>query len=190
MEAGQIGRPQARDHHATKVKKMIRGIRRSLGFLWPPRKITFIVALIGCVAVAFAIALYSREIAFYSREIEFELLRWRTKDSLVVVNGIGRSSVFALDEKQTRHLLAVVQNRTQVTLKRRSIIYREAASVFCMDHRSVCLRQIWVHPFFGTTSRDVIDELIGIAEDGVPKLSNTNAGLCHDSPILERVYKC
>lgn len=136
--------------------------------------------MIGCVAVAFAIALYSHE-------IEFELLRWRTKDSLVV-NGIGRSSVFALDEKQTRHLLAVVQNRTQVTLKRRSVIYREAVSVFCMDHRSVCLRQIWVHSFFGATSRDVIDELIGIAEDGVPKLTNTNGGLCHDIPIIERVY--
>lgn len=173
---------QTCDHQVTKVKQMIRCIRQSFGLLSPRRKRTLIVALIGSIAVAVAIVLHTHE-------IEFELLRLRAKSSLVVVIESGRNTAFSLNEKQTRHLLTVVQNRTHGTLKRESVIFRNGVCVVsCMDHRSACLRRIWVHPLFGSKSRDVFDELIGIVAGGVPEASYTNADMCKDEPMMQRVY--
>lgn len=173
---------QVRDHQVTKVKQMIRCVRRSFGLSSPRRKRALIVALIGSIAVAAAIVLYSNE-------IEFELLRLRAKTSRVLVIESGRNTVFTLNDKQTRQLLTVVQNRTQGTLKRESVIFRDGVCVVsCMDHRSACLRRIWVHPWFETKSRDVFDELIEIVAGGVPKVSYTNADVCKDKPMMQRVY--
>lgn len=157
------------------------GSRQSSDTLPRRRKYKPIVeSLVGCVIAA--------ALVWCAPRIEFELLRLRTKSSFVVVSDNDRKAAFALDEQQTRHVLNVIGNRTQAPDSRRSVRFRDYVSVFCKDRRSACIRELWVHPLFETESKVVHDELIKIAARGVPEDANTRAGLCKDTPTMERVY--
>lgn len=148
------------------------------------RRIKFIVVAIVCVALIAAV----RELR--SPWIGFQLLRFRTTTSFVVVSYNDRKMAFSLDEKQTRDVLNVIENRTYGPLRRRSVIYSEKVYVFCKDNRSSCLRKIWVHlsPYTETESSDVIEELLRIAERGVPEDPDSLDGLCEDTHWIERVF--
>ena len=141
------------------------------------------MALIVCVAIIIAAYL-----EFHTQRIEFQLLRFRTKSSFVVVNINDRKTAFSLDEKQTRDVLNVLGNRTEGTRRRMSVIYRDNVDVLCKDNRSACLRKIWVHPSYKAESTDVLEELLRIAERGVSEAPDSHDGFCEDTSTLVREY--
>ncbi len=95
---------------------------------------------------------------------------------------------FSLDEKQTRDVLNVIGNRTYGTIGRWSVKYNFDVDVLCKDNRSACLRMIWVHPSRRAMSIDVIEELLRIAERGVPVDPDSLDGLCEGTSSIERVF--
>lgn len=159
----------------------IHGWRQSLDMLQRQRKYKLVVASLVSCAIAAALV-------WCATRGQFEFVRLRTKSSFVVVSDNGRKTAFSLDEKQTRHVLNVIGNRTHAPLVRRSVLFRDYVRLFCKDKRSACILKIWVHPSFETESRDVLDELNIIAALGVPEDANTLAGLCEDASTMERVY--
>ena len=146
------------------------------------RKTKFIVATIVCVAIIAAL------IELRSPWIGFQLLRFRTTSSFVIVQVGGRETAFSLDEKQTRDLLDVIGRRTYAPLGRWSVKYNYDVVVLCKDDRSTCLRMIWVHASYRNESLDVIEELLRIAERGAPEDPKSHDDFCENISTIERVY--
>lgn len=115
----------------------------------------------GMACVVFVVA----TIVLYS-SIEYEIVRAKTSQAVVVIDYWDHSNAYRLNPSLTGEMLAFVSHRTRPSRSHVAVLYYPCVYVYCVDGAGSYIRLVYLHEGLGASTGELADAVNSIAKQG------------------------